>query len=340
MEIAMKRKKLVSTCPVCGKKANISRKLVKARDGRIYYYVRFYHNSKNIHFSPTDPSYSSFQIAENKTKNLYSALTDFIARTMGPKGMTYTSLKKEIEKSYNGFVYNEEFNRSIKKATNDGLIERRVEKNKPLYSKISEVELEERLKFDQFAINFDFSGKELIVTNFILLTNNGKIPIRKIPHFVPTGPLDFLDSLNLKVHDETDEIPLQNLSIVFSTALETVFSVTLNKDLSKDGKNFIFMSYSIPAASHSTNFLIQVATSTLRIALITERGYDARMIRTLVNGAKETEMSFPRHYFYGGNRICLQVELDDLQKGENIYIELKEKQSSNKNQNLQRNTEK
>ncbi len=326
----MKRKRSISTCPICGRKANISRKLVKAKSGRIYYYVRFYHGPTDIHFSRTDSSYLSFIIAEKKARNLSSALTDYVTGKMGARKLTYTALKREIEKSFEGVVYNEEFNRSLKKATSVGLIERIMEKDRPLYSKISEVDLEDKLKFYHISVNYDFSGSKMIVSTFLEPINNGQVLIRKIPFFVPYGPVDSLDRLNLKVHDETGETLQQNLSIVFSTALETVFSISLNRNLWKGESDCVFVKYSIPIANHSTSFLILAPVGSLRITIIAESGYDARMLRTLAYGAKETEIQFPKHYFYSDNLICSQIELDSLLKGESISVKLRERQNSSK----------
>ncbi len=321
----MKRRRQVSICPVCGKKANISRKFVKAKGGKIYYYVRLYHAPMDVHYLPTDSAYSSFQIMDKKARNLYSVLTDYIVRKMGPRKLTYTSLKREIERSFNGVVYNEEFNRSLKKATSAGLIERIIEKDRPLYSKISEVDLEDKLKFCHISVNYDFSCSKIIVTTFLEAVNNGQVPIKKVPFFVPYGPIGFLDQLDLKVHDETGETLQQNVSIVFSTALETVFSVSLDRILWKDESDCVFIKYSIPKANLSTIFLILAPVDSLRITVIAESDYDARILRTLANGAKETETPFPKHYFYRDNLICFQIELDSLFKGESISVKLTER---------------
>lgn len=326
----MKRHRQVSTCPVCGKKANTSRKYVKAKSGKIYHYLRFYHEPKGIHFFKTDSSFSSYQSPDKKTRNLYSALTQYVTRGMGTEKVKYTSIKKEIERFFDGVVYNEEFNRSLKKAISDGLIERTISNNKPLYSKVPEVYLEERLKFEQVALNYNFSGKELIVSAFLEPTNDGQIPIKKIPYFIPFGPVNSLDFLKLKVHDEIDEITPQGLSIPFSTALETGISITLNRNLRVGETNFVFVKYSIPVRNWSTNFLVQVLVNSLRITVMTEGGYDVRILRTLANGAKETEIPFPRRYFYNDNHILFQVELDSLLKGENISVKLTERQNSSK----------
>lgn len=299
----------------------MSKKLVRAKSGKIYNYVRYYHAPKNIHFFPTDSSYSSFQNAERKARSIYSALTDYITSRMESRKLTYTSLKREIERSFDGTVFNEEFNRSLKKAVSGGLIERTISKDKPIYSKIPEVDFDEKIKFEQVALNYDFSNKELVVSAFLEPINNGQIPIKKIPYFIPYGPLDSLDFLKLKVHDETDEIT-SGLSIAFSTVLETGMSIALNRSLRNGEKVFIFVKYSIPAPDWSTNFLAQAPVDSLRITVMGERGYTARILRTLANGAKETEIPFPQHHSYNGNRI-FQIEIDSLLKGENIVVKLK-----------------
>ena len=330
----MKRKRLVSTCPACGKRANMSKKLVRAKSGKIYYYVRLYHAPKNIHFFPTDSSFSSFQNVQRTARDMYSALTDYITRRMESKKVTYTSLKKEIEKSFNGAVHNEEFNRSLKKAASEGLIERTISRNKPLYSKIPEINLDEKLKFEQVVLNYDFSNKELVISAFLEPINIGQVPIKRIPYFIPYGSIDSVDILKLKVHDETDEIMTFNVLIPFSTTLETGLSITLNRSLRNGEKDLVFVKYSIPTGDRSINFLAQAPVSSLRITVIAELRYEARILRTSVNGVKEIEMSFPRHYFYNGNCIFFQVELDSLLKGENISVKLIERQGQNKRKSL------
>lgn len=324
----MKRHKQVSTCPVCGKNANISRKLVKTKTGKIYYYIRFYHSPLNIHFSRTNSSFSNLVIAEKKAENLYSALIAYIDKGIGQRKLTYSSLKKEIERSFGGVFYNEEFNRSVRKAITVGLIERTMEKDKPLYSKTPEVALREKLRFDQIAITYFFSGENLTVSTFLEPINTGHIPIRKIPFFIPYGPLDSLDSLNFRTHDESDEISHQGVIIAFSTALETGLSILLNRVLRNGEKDIVFAKYSIPNQDSSTNFLAQASVTSLRISVIAQRQFEARMLRTLANGAKETEIPFPRHCFYMEDRICFQVELDGIMKGENVSVKLVERRKS------------
>lgn len=330
----MKKHRQVSTCPVCGKKANKSRKYVKAKSGKIYHYGRFYHGPKSIHFLKTDSSFSNFQKPDKRTRNLYLALTEYVTRRMRTERVTYTSLKKEMEMSFDGAVYNEEFNRSLKKAVSAGLIEKTIWNDKPSYSKTPEVDLKERLKFEQVTLNYDFSKKQLVVSAFLEPTNIGQIPIKKIPFFIPYGPLDSVDFLKLKIHDETDEIMPFMISIPFSTTLETGISITLNKNLSSGEKDLVFVKYTIPKPDSQINFLAQAPVNALRITVIAEKGYDVRILKTLINGAKETVISFPRHYFYKENYMLFQVELDSLSKGENISVRLAERHDSSQRPNM------
>lgn len=321
----MKRERWVSTCPVCGDNANTSRLLVKAKSGKVYYYLKFYHNPKNVHLLPTDSSYSNSPTIQKKARNLHTALVEYIETRKNSRKYAYMPLKREVERFYNGTVYNEEFYRAINKAISAGLLERVEDGRKSFYLKTQEIEREEKVKYNQLAINYDFSSKIVKVSAFLEVTNYGLTPLRNISYFVPFGELNSLGQLNLQVQDESGEIPEYNLKITSSASLKTAFSITLNRTLEKMEKDIVFLKYNMPYADQSINFLVPAVIDFLRIGAVVENGYHANIIRILLNGIKEIELPFQRNRFCNYDHTCFHTELEHIQKGESILIKLTKK---------------
>ncbi len=319
----MKRKRVVSNCPVCGRKANVSKWWTRSRKGSVYYYIRFYHSAKNIHFLRSDSTYETFRELTSKAKDLYSTLEDYVYKRMGSRKFAYTSLKREIERSCGNELYNEEFYRAVRKAISVGLIRREKEKSRHIYVKVAAIDSDENVRFDQLAITYDFASKFVKVLLFLEVINVGKVPLSKVPLFVPCGKIDSLKDLHLQAIDETGAILQSNLKITFSATLESIVSISFNRYLKPEEKEFLFLKYQLSSLPETLKFVPPAEVSLLRVTTIAKRQWVENIVRTLVDGAKESAMPFQRMRSYGADRVCLCSEFEAVSKGECISVKFK-----------------
>lgn len=318
----MKRKRNVSNCLVCGKKANVSKWWTRSEYGKTYFYIRFYHSAKNIHLLPADSTYSGLPINNKKSKNLYSALENYVYRKLDPGKHSYTALKKALERTYGSNIYNQEFSRAINRAISAGLIKKEPKRGGSVYERVAPIDLDERIRFDQLVISYSLTNESVKISTFLEVTNTGKIQVSKLPFYVPLGPINSLKNLNLHARDEIDNIPQSNLKIIFSATQETIISASLNRPIKAGEKKCTIVHYKLRKMPISLKFVLPAEVILLRINIIVDKQYKGTAVRTLVDGAKESIFPFQKKYSCVDGRVCSQLELEGIARGECITIKL------------------
>lgn len=318
----MKGRKLVSNCRVCGKKANVSKWWTKGKNGKIYYYIRFYHSSKNIHLWPTDDTFSEFSKIRKKSLDLYSTFEDYIVRKMESEKYSYTSFKKELERYYGASIHNVTFSRMINRAISSGIIDKVQGERRSYYTKVSDMELKREIKFNLLAINYDLTEEVCRASVFLEATNAGKTPLLRIPFFIPYGPIDSLGNLHFLAYGEMGKIPLSDLEIIISTSLETIISISLARTLKSEGREFMFLTYEIPAVDEMVKFVTPAKIDFLRMTVVVNKECNGKIIRILADGAKSSTIGFQDMCSYGDDQVCFLSELEGVSIGENIAVKI------------------
>ena len=322
----MKRRIRVSTCTVCGHKANTSKWWTKAKNGKIYYYMRFYHSPKNIHLVPTDSNYSTPLGIRERREDLYAELQDFIRRKMGSRRYSFTSLKREFERFYGHIIYNVSFCRAIDKAMSSRLVMKIKRGTRPVYLKEPNAKLDEMIRFDKFIINYDLTKKFVKISVFLEATNVGRLHASSIPLYIPNGMVDSVDKLHLQIKSEDGEIPSRDSKIIVSNALETIVSISLLKVLKYGEHKFVFASYEVPLMNNMLKLVTQENIGLLRINVIVSSRCESETVRTLVDGAKDSVSSFQKRFSYSDECTYFQSEFEGIYKGESISVNLKSRQ--------------
>ena len=319
----MKRLISVTNCLVCGRKANTSKWWTKAKSGKVYHYFRYYHSAKNIHLVPTNSTYSAPIVAGKRRVDLYAYLQDFISRGMGSKRYSFTSLKEDLERFSGQTLYNESFCRVIDKAVSSQILKKTLTGKRPVYEKESKINLDEEIRFDNYAIHYDFSEKLVKVSTFLTVTNTGRLPASSIPFYIPIGISNPIAHLHLKVATGDGEIPSSNLIVPISNALETIVSASLNRSLQRGEQEFIFIRYEIPLKNSELKLVTKTNINFLRVSMAMRDWCEIEIVRTLVDGINEVISPFQHKSIGIGSDFYLYSAFEGISKGESISVRFK-----------------
>ena len=319
----MKRLISVSSCPVCGRKANTSNWWTKANSGKVYYYFRYYHSTKNIHLVRTNSTYSTPTVAGKRRVDLYAYLQDFIYRRMGSRRYSFTSFKRELERFSGQTLYNVPFSRVIDKALSSQILKKTLNGKRPVYEKEFKISLDEELRFDNYAIHYDFSKKLVKVSTFLTVTNTGRLPASSIPFYIPIGVPNPIAHLHFKVATGDGEIPSSNLIVTMSNALETIVSASLNRSILRGEQEFVFIRYEIPLKNSELKLVTRTSINFLRVSIAMRDWCEIETVRTLVDGIKEVISPFQHKSIGIGSDFYLYSEFEGISKGESISVRFK-----------------
>ncbi|MCW6159151.1 MAG: hypothetical protein LVQ63_06720 [Thermoplasmatales archaeon] len=316
----MIRPKPVARCKICGREAPVSKWWTKVKNGRMYYYIRYQHSSNKFHLVPTDSSYSRFLVDGDKAKNLYAALEDYATKKMKLRRFRYTSLIRELERTYKMNFSNEEFNRALGKAISNGLIEKINVERETMYIRASSTELIKEININRMSISYSLSATKVRVVVFLEVTNNTSAPLEEIPFYIPVGMINSLSELHLKGQDEIGTLPESSMKIVLPMSMQTLISILLNRILRNSEQEQLSLSYEIPRTGEDIHFITPAKIRSMRITTTSNEKYNIIIDRILLDGAKETILPFRRRCISSWYKNCLEIELDEISKGENISI--------------------
>ncbi len=320
----MKRSTQFSRCKICGKDASVVRWWTKARSGKIYYYLRYQHSGKNFHLVPTDSSYTNFPVVKNKAKDIYLVLEDYVVERMGDRRFRYVSLVRELTRLYKINIYNEEFNRALKKLISRGLVSKEKKGRETMYIKVTSGELIPEISFDRMTIAYDIGSKKVKTNVFLEVINNADTPLKEIPFYIPAGMLDSLNVLRLKGEDEVGSIPNSRLTILLSQNVQTQISILLNRTLRRNEHEWLHLSYELPKDDDLIRFTTPVRVDSLRVTVSSDVRYELLVERILADGVKNTVLPFQRKCLSSSIKNCLETELDKIMEGESISVKVNE----------------
>lgn len=309
-------------CKVCGEKAKVSKWWTRARNGKIYYYIRYQHGPKVVHRVRTDSTFERFIAVPSKVNDIYVVLESYITERMRPRRFRYASLVKELERTYKITIFNQEFNRALSKAISMRLLTKEKKGNEILYSKPPPGYSNEEIIFNQADLGYVVRGNKVDATVFLGVTNHTNTPLKKIPFYIPVGMLHSLKPLYPEGHDEIDRITLSDMEIVLPMDSGTLISVSLNRILRKGEQGVVFLSYRIPIIEDRISLLAPARIDTMRITTVSREKYNFELERTLADGVRETIFPFRRKCISRSENNCLEAELDLISKGESISIRL------------------
>jgi hypothetical protein len=318
----MKRHIRVSKCPVCGHRANTSKWWTKAPNGKKYYYFRFYHSFKNIHLVRTDSTYSTPSGVGKRQVDLYGEFQYFVYRRMGARKYSYTAFKEEFERFVGHNVHSQSFCRIISKAVSSKLIKKKRKDKRAVYEKESDPKLDEEMKFEKFAIHYDFSRPSgtIRISTFLEVINTGRLTVDKIPFYIPYGIVNSVDELHLKLSSEEGIVPKRNFKILISDASETIVSISLLRGLKFNEQEFVSAIYEIPKENNTIRLVAKANIGLLRLGVSLNDSSKVETVRTLVDGAKEEVYAFQHKCDHTDRNICHYSEFEGILKGECVSV--------------------
>ena len=257
--------------------------------------------------------------------DIYGKFQYFIYRRMGTRNYSYTAFKKEFERFVGRSVHSQSFCKIINKAVSSKLIWKKSKDMRAVYEKEPDPKLDEEMKFEKFAIHYDFSRPRGIIriSAFLEVINTSRPTVDRIPFYIPYRIVNSTDELHLKLSSEEGIIPKRNLKILISDASETIVSISLLRGLKFNEQEFVSAIYEIPKENNTIRLVAKANIGLLRMGISLNDSSKVETVRILVDGAKEEVYAFQHNCDHPNQDICHYSEFEGILKGECISGRLK-----------------
>lgn len=318
----MGRKVIQEICRVCGKQARRINYFSKAK-GRTYRYFKYVHSNGVTHYYRIKDGLPSIVASTNAPRgSVLDSLEEILAVESYGKELTFQEIKSSLDKSYGRPVSTATIYRNINKMLRLDLISKREDGNSVLYSeKRKNKDFEDGVE-TKMSIGFDFTGKRIIVTQFVHIRNLGFKLVNSFPVSLPIGVIESLDQISLIAFDETKKIAMNNDSITYSYIDQTGVSVALNRGLRKSEEANIFLNYSLEYGGKPISIFVPSDLAYLKINCEIEKGKDIFIKKKLGDGLKEIEPMLVRRTGTDLEHTIVQTEFENTFRGDAIIISI------------------
>lgn len=323
----MPKKSVWSKCKICGKEARLVKYSSKGHTGKIYHYIKFIHPDGVAHYYrlPSDISSSDEKTYLQVISN-FDLFEEMILTRMGNGSYRFTEIKQMFEAVRGENVSNTTIYRAIKRFLKMGLIDVKREDHTSLYSKGHETVFQQEFLIKKMAISYIFSKGHLSVTLFVNVQNLGTVLLAKIPIELSVGPMESLDSINLRIFDEKGRIPPSRIVVNYSYSRQTGISIGLNSPLKKDEEEILFVIYDYKTENAPFKVFVQADINSAKVNIEVDPEDQVSVKKTFVDGLREFEPPIQRTRLENQGRVSLESEFEMLKKGEIITISVRKKQ--------------
>ncbi|MEM4104161.1 MAG: hypothetical protein QXF80_04080 [Thermoplasmatales archaeon] len=296
-------------CKVCGKNGYLFVYCSRSEDGRRHCFERFKHeNGLNHDVEVPEHSVSAFDIFES-----------IVSERMTQGEFTFTEIKNMFNEVYGSGASDSLISRNINKAVKFGLIYRRNEGNRILYR------LEkERPEVSKFVERNHFSATLLDdraeITNLLVFRNNSNDIVRSILAVIPYGPIDFLNTLDLRIFGRFGLIDGNSVVSGYSYPGQTGISVNLPNPLKRYDEDFILLNYTVRNVGNAIKIVSMYDTEEIKITVRSKANVSAR--KWLLDGVKTVEPDVRHAFPLTDGLKDVNFIFRDVKKGETVVIDI------------------
>ncbi|MEM0138665.1 MAG: hypothetical protein QW100_02935 [Thermoplasmatales archaeon] len=297
-------------CKVCGRNGYLFVYCSLGEDGRRHCFERFKHeNSLNHDVEVPEHSVSAFDIFES-----------MVSERMTRGEFTFTEIKNMFSEVYGSDAGDSLISRNIKKAIRFGLIYRRNEGDRIFYG-LDKGQPEASKFVERNHLSAKLFNDRAEITDLLVFRNNSNDIIGNVLAVIPSGPMDTLDTLNLRIFGRFGLIDGNNVVRGYSYPGQTGVSVVLPNPLKRHEEDFILLTYTIHNVGNTIKIVSMYDTEEMRIAVRSGVNVSAR--KWLLDGVKTVEPDVRHAGPLTGGLKDVNFVFRDVKKGETVVIDIR-----------------